>query len=425
MARGLTALRAALGAVGGVTDALQQRELLKEKQKRDQEAAEREELALYLQSGYRIGPMGQALSTVEREQTAPGRAPAPTTLAVPETRSTRPALASEYGVQPTSGQPRSSSLEAPAKAASAPAARPTVQRPFRGQTINLIAPESQEEKDARELVNYEQKLLVEQKATLAKEQAERDAQEKKFAADVERLKKAGLTEQTAVAALMTGGKYNDLFMTPDKQAELALRRQELKLQQDKFELDKTESGVGGTGKAGGREPSAMQQMMIARVNVARRQAQAAHQQMVKFENDIISGSQKPIGSIEAQLANEMFKDTRFNRIAEGRLNKMNPELARYVRNAKAIGAAERLVMPRGGSNLLMNIETALAGIGPGATKELIETTQAFRSGLVEGVQKETGEGLLEAENARLESAIGTDAERRGGSSKPTKSNPYR
>jgi hypothetical protein len=39
MARGLTALRAALGAVGGVTDALQQRELLAEKRRRDEEAA--------------------------------------------------------------------------------------------------------------------------------------------------------------------------------------------------------------------------------------------------------------------------------------------------------------------------------------------------------------------------------------------------
>lgn len=156
----------------------------------------------------------------------------------------------------------------------------------------------------------------------------------------------------------------------------------------------------------------MQQMMIARVNVARQQAAAANAEMEKFEEELISGKRQ-IGAIEAQLANEMFKDTRFNRIAEAQLNRMNPALAMYVRNAKAIGAAERLVMPRGGSNLLMNIETALAGVGPGATPELIRNTQAFRRGLVEGVQKETPEALMEAENARVESAIGTDAERRG------------
>ena len=88
----------------------------------------------------------------------------------------------------------------------------------------------------------------------------------------------------------------------------------------------------------------------------------------------------------------------------------------YVRNAKAIGAAERLVMPRGGSNLLMQQETALAGVGPGATPELIRTTQAFRRGLVEGVQKETVDALMGSEAARMESAVGTDAERVSGAS---------
>ena len=56
MARGLTALRAALGAVGGVTDALQQRELLAEKRRRDEEAAAIQQAQLYASLGMRAQP---------------------------------------------------------------------------------------------------------------------------------------------------------------------------------------------------------------------------------------------------------------------------------------------------------------------------------------------------------------------------------
>lgn len=56
MARGLTALRAALGAVGGVTDALQQRELLAEKLRRDEEAAAIQQAQLYASLGMRAQP---------------------------------------------------------------------------------------------------------------------------------------------------------------------------------------------------------------------------------------------------------------------------------------------------------------------------------------------------------------------------------
>ena len=56
MARGLTALRAALGAVGGVTDALQQRELLAEKRRRDEEAAAIQQAQLYSSLGMRAQP---------------------------------------------------------------------------------------------------------------------------------------------------------------------------------------------------------------------------------------------------------------------------------------------------------------------------------------------------------------------------------
>jgi hypothetical protein len=220
------------------------------------------------------------------------------------------------------------------------------------------------------------------------------------------------TEEDKAAAINEGvlTPSQTGYMTAAEQQAAKDRQEGLRLQREGLNLQR-ERATSST--SGARQSSAMQEMMLARVNVARKQSEAAHQQMLQFENELVAGERKSIGAIEAQLATEMFKDTRFNKIAEAQLNKMNPDLAKYVRNAKAIGAAERLVMPRGGSNLLMNIETALAGVGPGATPDLIRATQAFRTGLVEGVQRETPEGLLGAENARIESAIGTDAERRG------------
>jgi hypothetical protein len=283
------------------------------------------------------------------------------------------------------------------------AAAPGFESPQQRVTMGGVAyqREAPFAKAAREA---EQELAKQRMADEATQATQRQTREQQKRA----LVGMGLSEDQAEAALSMGAKYSDIAETPaDRQRRLTDERR-FGLEERKLSLAEGAAGGG----AGGREQSAMQQMMLARVNVARQQAAAANAEMEKFEEELISGKRQ-IGAIEAQLANEMFKDTRFNRIAEAQLNRMNPALAMYVRNAKAIGAAERLVMPRGGSNLLMNIETALAGVGPGATPELIRNTQAFRRGLVEGVQKETPEALLEAENARVESAIGTDTERRG------------
>lgn len=283
------------------------------------------------------------------------------------------------------------------------AAAPGLESPQQRVTLGGVSyqRESPFAKAAREAEQEVNRARMADEATQATQRQTREQQKRALVG-------MGLSEDQAEAALSMGAKYSDIAETPADRQRRLIDERRLGLEARRLSLAERAAGGG----AGSKEQSAMQQMMVARVNTARLQAAAANAEMEKFEEDLISGKRK-IGAIEAQLANEMFKDTRFNRIAEAQLNRMNPALAMYVRNAKAIGAAERLVMPRGGSNLLMNIETALAGVGPGATPELIRNTQAFRRGLVEGVQKETPEALMEAENARVESAIGTDAERRG------------
>ena len=389
MARGLglTALRVALGGLSGVG---QDRAAMREAQRVEQEQAralERQramdELAMLNQ-----GFMRAEDAAGERQQTgaALGRALSSATAMM------RPGgLAA--GAMP-SLQTGDLRRVAEAPGMEAPQQRVTLG----GTTFQRESPTSAALRRAEQEFGRERMAKEQQAAEAAK------AQE----AEVEAMVAAGVPRAQATIAVRRGAKYGDLFMTPAEQERARTDRERLGVERERLRMAERAAGGG----AGSKEQSAMQQMMVARVNTARLQAVAANAEMEKFEEDLISGKRK-IGAIEAQLANEMFKDTRFNRIAEAQLNRMNPALAMYVRNAKAIGAAERLVMPRGGSNLLMSIETALAGVGPGATPELIRNTQAFRRGLVEGVQKETPEALMEAENARLESAIGTDAERRG------------
>ena len=69
----------------------------------------------------------------------------------------------------------------------------------------------------------------------------------------------------------------------------------------------------------------------------------------------------------------------------GILNARNPRLANYVRGAKAIGVAERLITPRGGSNYLTQTESALSGVGAHAPVSAIDQAAAYRQALVDGL----------------------------------------
>lgn len=140
-----------------------------------------------------------------------------------------------------------------------PPARPTTQPMGRikigGMELGLESPEVVARRNKEmEADLYSKKVLADQQADIAKKDAERKAKEDQFVADVERLTKTGkVDEPTAIRALMLGGKYNDLFMSPEQREQLALRRAELALDREKFSFEQTKPVAGAKGKAG--EPS--------------------------------------------------------------------------------------------------------------------------------------------------------------------------
>jgi hypothetical protein len=223
----------------------------------DARAAEREELSLLSQLGYRVAPAVRAVDAVS----APARRPAAERM--PEPTFTNQALGSAFakavardvgGATPRQPSPLTAPVALPALesrpvAERAAPKRETRQATFRGQTFDLEAPESEAEKTERELATYRRRLGVEQEVEGQKTEQEREAKERQFAADVERLTKSGVSEAKAVQTLMLGGKYNDLFMSPDEQARLALERERLRLDQEKFGFEKTKPVAGAAAGA--------------------------------------------------------------------------------------------------------------------------------------------------------------------------------
>lgn len=406
MARRTNLISAILGGVGGGIEAgLEQRE--RTLSAREREAERKREAERLAQQTARQGQLDIAAMADKPGWTTPE---ARTTAL----RGAAPGLQEVLGMVPgMMGREAPRGLSEAGQAAlsqaagqfGAPAARVTLggqeflqtETPTQRAMREAAATAGQERRKAQEAT---QAKRAEEARQAAAKEAERQAM-------VESLVAAGISRAQAEAASRTGARFADVIDTPSVIA--TKRGQDISAEIARLNREATtaRAAAGGAGRA----PSALQQMMTSRVEVAKRQSRTAHDEMVKFENELISGARKPISATEATAASYAFSGGELSKYAEGWLNKNNPDLARYIRNAKAIGASERLVMPRGGSNLLMNLETALAGVGPGASPDLIRTTQQFRAGLVEGLEQETGESLLESDTAYLESALGSPEDR--------------
>jgi hypothetical protein len=400
---GSSILQAILGGVAGgasgITAVRDQRRMEEEQRQKAEEAKRQAERQAMLD---RIGLSERGWVTPEQQastmrQAAPGLQ----------------SLAGAAGAMMRGGAPSPvdmDSLQRGAGQFGAPAGRATMggqeyMLPETPAARALREAEAASGRERRKTQEAAQTRLVEKQREIAAAEAER-------VASVEALVGAGIPRAQAEAASRTGARYGDVLETPSIAA--TKRGQDISAATARRGQDLSAEGAAARlagGGAGAKGPSALQQMMLSRVQVAKRQSRSAHDEMVAFEERLISGEQKPISATDATLATRAFGSGIDAKYAEGMLNKNNPELARYIRNAKAIGASERLVMPRGGSNLLMNLETALAGVGPGASPDLIRTTQQFRAGLVEGLEQETGASLLEAENERMESALGSPEDR--------------
>ena len=142
-------------------------------------------------------------------------------------------------------------------------------------------------------------------------------------------------------------------------------------------LERTEIGRPATGQAGQRE--------AAQISVAQNQVAEADKIMRAFEEKLLSG-ERTIGTAEAAAAKAALAGgPLLSTISESAVNKMSPDLAGYVRAAKAVASAERLITPRGGSNALMQAEGMLSGAGPHANADLVRQAQEYRHALVQGL----------------------------------------
>jgi hypothetical protein len=200
---------------------------------------------------------------------------------------------------------------------------------------------------------------------------------------------AGLSPAKADIAARTGAKYGDLFMNEKDLQTLGISRAQLQLAQDRFKFDQ--------GKATDETPrgeimNGLQAMGKARAATALNLLETNTKIMKQFEDDLRDGKLQMTG-LQLEAARKALAGTPGSAIAEEALNtgnlilKKNPALLRYIRAGKSIATAVREITPRGGSNALMQMEFALAGIGPGGTDpESLAQVDAFRNDLLMGVR---------------------------------------
>jgi len=143
------------------------------------------------------------------------------------------------------------------------------------------------------------------------------------------------------------------------------------------EIARTDIGRPATGQAGERE--------AAQIAVAQNQVAEADKIMSAFEDQLLSGK-RTIGTAESAAAKiALGGGPLLSTLSESAINKLSPDLAAYVRAAKAVSSAERLITPRGGSNALMHAESMLSGAGPHANADLVKQARNYRKALVEGL----------------------------------------
>lgn len=376
---GSTALRAALGAVTGVAEGLQQRDVVAAEKKRMADAATRQamldEIALadknFVEKGVREGLVRQATPAIGNAiRTAQAAMSGNITDAQPVDFSSLGKAAGMYGDTP---------------AASVTLGGKTFQRMQTPIQSSLMAAEQ-----AAQLASQGE---AEKRRTLKAEQ------------DTARLR---ATDLTARARKGDPDAKNELLATnPSVYKELFPTRTPREANV-KFD-DKTGMMINlDTGKATkveGYEPigekvskgeiqNGVQAMGVARASSSLNLLETNTKLMDKFEQDVLDGKAE-ITAAQLEAARFALSGAKGSAVAEERLMKgipllmsPNPALLRYVRAAKGISGAVREITPRGGSNLMMQMEQTLAGIGPGGTDpESIKQVQVFRNDILNGVRE--------------------------------------
>ena len=404
----MTALRAALGGVGGYYEGVSAEREAKRLEEQQRQALERQrELD-------RIGMLDKGYMTPEEAGAERGAGGAALSRAL---ASASGMLAGRPG--PAFGQALGAG-DGTAIVRGMGQVGPQQRATLGGQTFVRAEPESARMR-AQELAAGRERMGEERKQAQARteKQTAEDEQVKAFVA-------AGATEQQARAAVRGGAKYGDLFMSPAERDASA--RGWRALQQAAERQAATASGDGGTRS---EVANGLQAMGVARASSALNLLESNNRRMEQFESDVLAGKAQ-VTALQMEAARIAMSGQPGAALAESQLAKgvpfimpANAKLLQYVRSAKGIAGAVREITPRGGSNLMMQMETALSGIGPGGVDaESIEQVREFRRDQLLGVR----EGVMALRGQRTGQQTQSTAgdkktERTGTQSEQT--NPYR
>ena len=393
LSRGMTALRAALGAVGGGLEGYTQMRALEQKRQQEQEAMRRQSMMDTLslvQAG--AMPTAQRRAVAQEGTSAIGSA----ITSAMNVAGGGPAIPFDAGA-----------IQRGAGRLGAPAAQITL-----GETSYDIPSfeEQAQARQARELAQYEaQQGVIEKRESAKEERANRGY------FDV--LQKAGEIPPNATFDAYRNAPLKPTFDEYLKRTALqeALKRTNIMAGaqasrggyiqgvdpatgQPQYYFAPSGGGVPQpTGvQAPGKESSlsemksGLQAMGVARANSALNLLETNAKAMDKFEADLLA-NKSSINFVQLELARKALKGDAGSAAAEAALAKSGDSgraLLRYVRGGKAIAGAVREITPRGGSNLMMQMETALSGIGPaGADPESVDQVQVFRNDLLTGVRE--------------------------------------
>ena len=428
---GMTALRAALGAVAGGLEGAQQAEALRRKQKLEEENAAFSRASVLSSLGLRptmvrdtedpaarnvvsleqpsFAPRGSSPALASALQQGMGVDPSARSLSKPTTMSTANPLTTALDTATT----RMKGFE---RQQSSLPANPAMQMQLPGVgRIGFRGPETEEEKAQQELAKFEGQQGVLEK----REQGKFDRENRGYF-DV--LQKAGEIPSDATFEMYRNIPLKPAFDEYKQQVSMAGAMDRAKLMAGS--QSRMGSYVTGTpegaetpqilfGTRGGQltptgvqaptkddnsgrgeMASGLQAMGVARASSSLNLLKTNTQLMDKFEQKVLDGKAK-ITATQLELARKALSGQTGSAYAENALAKgipmvmdKNPELLRYVRAAKGISGAVREITPRGGSNLFMQMEQTLAGIGPAGTDpESINQVRIFRNDILAGVQE--------------------------------------
>tara|TARA_R110000868_G_scaffold131053_1_gene340959 strand:- start:1642 stop:2976 length:1335 start_codon:yes stop_codon:yes gene_type:complete len=254
---GGTALRAALGAVTGVAEGLQQRDVVAAEKKRMADAAAMDRARLLMQLNYRVAPdeydtIDPAARSILPSLEMPSAAPPSATraggaLSAALNRgfgvdATKPSLSRpSFGSAPLELDSRTTRMtEVLGRGQEARAAQEAIAASVDlggGMKVRFNAPESDDAKLNRELKKYEAQFGVQEDIEARKAQRGVERQRLVDEEKVKALMLAGVPDEQARAGIAMGAQFRDLIETPESRRKAEMDYRNLSLNERRYALE--------------------------------------------------------------------------------------------------------------------------------------------------------------------------------------------